>query len=380
VGIRAGLHPAAAAAIQPELPALAREIVVAIQLEVPEYAGPLKGPFGRGILTGTEQALRRFLDDGGHGNAEAGRIYHALGRGEHRSGRSLDALQAAYRVGARVAWRRVSRLAADAGVPVEAQHELAEAIFAYIDQLAAESVEGYAEAQAAEAGSLLRRREELLMLMLTHPPAPAAVLEAAAVDSSWRVPQRIAVVAVAPAAAGRVARRLSGDALHAADGDQGYVAVPEPGALTAELGAAARRYGVAAGLGPSVPTPEAPRSARWAVLALGRATAGEVVEAGAHLAELAIAASPDLTAALRDRALAPLDGETEASRARLESTLMAWLRHRGAQGAVAAELGVHPQTVRYRLRRLRELFGSALEDPDRRFALELALRADPPAG
>jgi DNA-binding PucR family transcriptional regulator len=57
---------------------------------------------------------------------------------------------------------------------------------------------------------------------------------------------------------------------------------------------------------------------------------------------------------------------------------MAWLRHRGAQAAVAAELGVHPQTVRYRLRRLRELFGAALEDPDRRFALELALRADPP--
>jgi DNA-binding PucR family transcriptional regulator len=35
---------------------------------------------------------------------------------------------------------------------------------------------------------------------------------------------------------------------------------------------------------------------------------------------------------------------------------------------------VHPQTVRYRLRRLRDLFGATLEDPDRRFELEIALR------
>jgi DNA-binding PucR family transcriptional regulator len=44
--------------------------------------------------------------------------------------------------------------------------------------------------------------------------------------------------------------------------------------------------------------------------------------------------------------------------------------------ATAAELFVHPQTVRYRLGRLRDLFGAALEDPDARFELELALRAE----
>ena len=43
--------------------------------------------------------------------------------------------------------------------------------------------------------------------------------------------------------------------------------------------------------------------------------------------------------------------------------------------AVAAALDVHPQTVRYRLKQLRELFGDALEDPEARFELSLALRA-----
>ena len=48
---------------------------------------------------------------------------------------------------------------------------------------------------------------------------------------------------------------------------------------------------------------------------------------------------------------------------------------RGSVTGAADELGVHPQTVRYRLNRLRELFGAALEDPDARFELELVLRA-----
>ena len=42
---------------------------------------------------------------------------------------------------------------------------------------------------------------------------------------------------------------------------------------------------------------------------------------------------------------------------------------------VAAELHVHPQTVRYRLARLRERLGSALDDPAARFELALALRS-----
>ena len=50
------VDPKIAAAIEPELPALAEEIVAAIQREVPEYARPLRGEFGRGIRAGVEQA------------------------------------------------------------------------------------------------------------------------------------------------------------------------------------------------------------------------------------------------------------------------------------------------------------------------------------
>ncbi len=45
---------------------------------------------------------------------------------------------------------------------------------------------------------------------------------------------------------------------------------------------------------------------------------------------------------------------------------------------MAEELHVHRQTVRYRLGRLSELFGSALQDPDQRARFLLVLAWDPP--
>jgi DNA-binding PucR family transcriptional regulator len=89
-------------------------------------------------------------------------------------------------------------------------------------------------------------------------------------------------------------------------------------------------------------------------------------------------ADPELVAEIGQDALAPLADETPASRQRLSETLLAWLRHDGNAAAAAGELNVHVQTVRYRMGRLRELFGATLEDPDGRFELEVALRAAQP--
>src|SRR5579885_2811440 len=99
----------ALARIRAELPAIADACVDAIQAEVPPYARPLEGEFGRGIRRGTEVALRRFIGDEPDGELDD--VYRRLGGGEYRAGRSLDALQAAYRVGARVAWRRIRDVA-----------------------------------------------------------------------------------------------------------------------------------------------------------------------------------------------------------------------------------------------------------------------------
>src|ERR1700749_2205692 len=104
-----GLQPQVAAVLRPELHALADEIIDTIVLDVAEYARPLQGDFERGLRLGGREALRHFLqliDDPIAGRTQDRSVYRGLGRGELRQGRSLDALQSAYRIGARVAWRR----------------------------------------------------------------------------------------------------------------------------------------------------------------------------------------------------------------------------------------------------------------------------------
>ena len=84
-----------------------------------------------------------------------------------------------------------------------------------------------------------------------------------------------------------------------------------------------------------------------------------------------------MLAALRQQYLAPLAQVPGPTRDRLSETLRSWLMNMGNRKAVADELHVHPQTVRYRLGRLRELFGSALDEPATRAALLLALAWGP---
>ena len=62
-----------------------------------------------------------------------------------------------------------------------------------------------------------------------------------------------------------------------------------------------------------------------------------------------------------------------ATAEKLADTLRAWLLLQGRRDDVAAALFVHPQTVRYRMGQLRDLYGDRLEDPDAVLALTLAL-------
>src|SRR3982750_1172566 len=108
------LPPALADAIEPELPEATEEILATSARERPEYARPLEGAFGVAIRTGVSEALRQFvalIRDPGAGREPGRDVYVGLGRAEFREGRTLDSLQSAYRVGARVAWRRISAAA-----------------------------------------------------------------------------------------------------------------------------------------------------------------------------------------------------------------------------------------------------------------------------
>ena len=367
------LQAGALDSVRASLGSIADDVVAAIQREVPVYARPLEGEFGAGIRLGTEVALRVLV--GEEQDPSSDRVYRRLGAGEYRAGRSLDALQSAYRVGARVAWRRISDVAAAAGATPGAQRSLAEAMFAYIDRLAGESVEGYAEAQLSDAGDLDRRRRELAEMLIAGVAPEDQELVRAAELARWPLPRTAAGLAILGEGAEQARGRLSGEPLLVRRGEAALLVVPDPVRLEREAGRIAERLGVRVGVGPPLELAELPASMRLARRAVALASsAAPVVLAEERLADIALGAAPEILAALRTRLLAPLEAETPASRARLEATLFQWLRHRGSQSAIAAELQIHPQTVRYRMGRLRELLGDALDDPEERFGLELALR------
>src|SRR5687768_14179940 len=185
-----------ATTLRATLPALGDEIIAAIRDSVPEYARPLEGSFGRGVRAGVGEALTRFVDDIERPGADPRRwraVYFNLGAGELRQGRTLEALLSAYRVGARVAWRRVAETATAAGAGAEELTALAEAIFAYIDEISAISAEGYAAQQAETAGERQRRRGELARLLLAGGAGPEAIAQAASA-AGWEVPRAAAAV------------------------------------------------------------------------------------------------------------------------------------------------------------------------------------------
>ena len=123
-----------------------------------------------------------------------------------------------------------------------------------------------------------------------------------------------------------------------------------------------------AGVGPAVPLADAARSFRLACAALALAEERGLeapLAVDAHRFDLLSRAEPALSPRSPPTASRPWPAETVNSRARLEATLLAWLRHAGNVAAAARELGVHPQTVRYRLGRLRELSAPRSRTPTR---------------
>jgi hypothetical protein len=387
------LPPEVARVMRPQLPALAEEIIDAISEGVPDYARPIEGSFGVALRLGVEEALGQFVQMIEHPETgrEIGRdVYVNLGRTEMRAGRSLDGLLAAYRIGARVAWRRLAAAGEEAGLEPGTLYLLAEAIFAYIDELSAESIEGFTREQAETAGEAQRRRRRLVGLLVQDPPADRTSVERAAADAGWPLPRTLAAVAVEGEDADRIAARLGPDTVVAP-----APAAPDPVvcALIADPEAPGRRAQLAAALaerraalGPAVPWRDASLSFARGVATLRLAQEGAAREhedgllvADDHLLAILLGVDRRLAADIAERALAPLQSETELSRERLTETLTAWLRLRGRTEEVARALHVHPQTVRYRLGRLRELFGDRLDDPEGRFELEVALRAAAPA-
>jgi len=303
-------------------------------------------------------------------------LFEQIGQLQWQTGHDLTRLLTAYQLGARVAWRHMSEVLRIVDLSSEMTAVLAESLFDFVSHLSRASTAGYLQAQGADSRAREHHREDLADLLLSE-RASAAVVRAAADRARWRLPQQAAVVLVGgeEPSARDVLSRLDSSALPLRQGTLVGAVVPDPLGRREQLRTALA--GMDCVVGVSMPIDALARSVELAQLALRMRTAGvltgDPVFVDDHLDTIIVHRDPRLLNFLRAQVLAPLDDLSTGSRERLTETLVSWLRHHGDRVAVAEDLHVHPQTVSYRLGRLRDLFGARLEDPRERSRLLLAL-------
>lgn len=386
-----GLDPEVIAALHAQLPDVAAQTVAAVTAEVREYADTLSDEMAGGIAGGVQMALAAFLrlaegtaehDSSTAIDAAVAGAYE-LGRAEARSRRSVDALLSAYRVGARVAWQEQADIVVARGVPASTVARLAALVFAYIDELSAASVAGHTAELAAVGRLRARHLAELGRGLLAGEPAD--VLQARAERAGWPPPGTLTAVLLPAAQVHAATAVLDARTLVLADdladgrvpARTGVLLVPDAPPARTELRRVLRDRDAV--VGPVRPWTGVRSSFDRAVRALALVPGEDTapVDTEEHLAALVVGADRDALADLRAQVLAPLADLRPETAERLAATLRSWLLHLGRRGAVAEDLVVHPQTVRYRMTQVREHYGDRLDDPRVVRDLVVALATDP---
>ena len=286
-----------------------------------------------------------------------------------------------YRSTAQMMWRTVCGAGAACGIAPADLYRLAETGFGCVEELASQAANGFSEEHALRSGASQSRRSELVRLLLAQPQPPLGGLRELARSVGVELGPELALFVGAAERCDAFTSTAREQVVLGPRGQEfiGVLLDPADPAARERLTATAARADAELALGPSVEPARARTSLRRArrlrmLASAGLIDSGPLIEAEHHDVALLLSAEPSLA----QRALAPLRAvRGESTRRNLALTLHAWLRSPGRRKTIATSLGVHPQTVRYRMSRLREVFGAALDDPDRRFELQLALRVLP---
>lgn len=375
------LTPEVIASIREVLPQVGEDVVAAVIAEVPPYQDALSGHMGETIRTAVGVALGGFLSlasgaglaaDVSAATPPALQGAYDLGRGEARSGRTMEALLAAYRIGARVAWRQLASKAVEGGMEPAMLVEFSALVFAWIDEISEASAAGHADERATTGRVQRQLRERLARRLLAEATTPEELDDAAA-RAEWTPPSTLTAVLVPNSQVGSLLAKVNQSTLEFDDlrdlNDHTLLLVPDAhGHRRRPLMKALE--GRRAVVGPAKPWREArvsyERARRVHFADLGSDTEQ-------HLVELVLSADSDAREDLRAQVLAPLADLRPATAEKLTETLRSWLLHQGRREDVADELFIHPQTVRYRMGQLRDVYGDRLDDPAMLLALTVAL-------
>jgi hypothetical protein len=372
--------------LQNRMSTLAERVTGRIQAEIPAYAGTSAGRRRKLIgmaVTESSTLFLRSLSGRKMSTAGVDDLFRRMGYGEASEGHELDALDTALRIAGREAWRGLQEVIVAAGLPASTLSRLTDDLFTFLDHLGEQARAGHAMAHRVRERDVAANRRQLFEALVNGTELSGVRMHAEL--AGWPLPST--VVAIAASATTPVdwpdsdvleGRALAETAPRSAtfivSGESAEDVLEQLRSLGAEV-AMARSWPVA--------LTDAAHAYRWAVRALELSRKGiiprqQIVDCAQYRTHLWLHSEPALRRQLAQDLLKPLFAETPNSREILSETLLVWLETRESAPAIAAILGVHPQTVRYRWRRINELFGDALHDPEFVVQLTMVLKASVP--
>lgn len=309
-------------------------------------------------------------------------VSSATGQDRARVGIPLSALMDAYNIGFQTQWDRLSELADQDGTNGPAAMAAAAYLVKAYDQTMHAMMRAYRDQMRIQIRSEEQRRSVLVQALLEGTLDTTTLWEAA---DLLRLPHTGTYVVIAAHvsdlghhALPEIESGLGEIGIDSAwrlmrDMEVGVASLSRPhqlDGLVATLTAGNGRVGISPPYDDLRATAQALRLAR---IALRGSVAGQqVVVFGQDPLTSAAAIDQEIMPRIARGVFAGLDDLPTTDRATLLATFGAWLDNAGSAEATAKQLYVHPNTVRYRLRRLEERTGRTLSDPRRLAELSLA--------
>ena len=308
------------------------------------------------------------------------------GRRRAQDGVPLTSVMEAYRVCARLLWERLAQ-SAIGEVAAEVALRAASEMWLVLDTFTQEMADGYREEVTSQALRREAERSAVMQALLEGRLDEAGIGQVADV---LRLPAQgpyVVVAAQAPDVARRALPRAeellrplgiasAWQLLH--DTEVGIARLPRAQRV-ADLADTLRTTAQGrVGISPAYPDLRTSADAlKLARIALRGAFDGQRVTVfDRDPLAIAAAGAPQLMRTVAATILGPLDRTAQHERSALLDTFGAWLDADGSADRAAAALFCHPNTVRNRLRRLRELTGRSLSEPRAIAELTLAFEVD----
>ncbi|MCL2542286.1 MAG: helix-turn-helix domain-containing protein [Nocardioidaceae bacterium] len=308
--------------------------------------------------------------------------YRRIGYRLAAAGRDRVVVDQALHVATTEVWDELRKRAAANELSAAALNAINEAVTGYVEHLTHQVDLGFeagSEARDQDAGVARARLVDRLL-----GGAEQGEVEQQAAIAGWEVPDELTVMVVEIGERQRIARDALDDVALTRRRPTGQVVIcpaDQADTVTEQVRDAVPEARVVVCW--PVPPGDVAAAWRWVNRALGLVRAKviparPVIHCRRHRTEIWLHAEPVMRRQLAQELLQPLFAETPNSREILSETLLVWLETRDSAPAIAARLGVHPQTVRYRWKRINDLFGEALHDPEFVVQLTLLLKASVP--